>query len=190
MTGIPVAQRMTAEEYLARPFEEGQRGQELVEGEIVVSEATGRHNIVQGNLFIALGNWTTDGTGRGQVFIPLDVKLDELNVFAPDISWYGPSNPVDVDQQPPYPLPDLAIEVRSPSTWRYDIGAKKAAYERRGLPELWLVDTPTEQVLVFRRSPAGTAHFDVALELGREDSLGSALLPGFGLGLNQLFSIR
>jgi hypothetical protein len=27
-------------------------------------------------------------------------------------------------------------EVRSPSTWRHDIGAKKAGYERAGLPGL------------------------------------------------------
>ena len=54
MTAVPVAQRMTAEEFLARPFEEGLRGQELVEGEIVVSEATAVHNVVQGSLFFAL----------------------------------------------------------------------------------------------------------------------------------------
>jgi hypothetical protein len=40
-------------------------------------------------------------------------------------------------------LPDLAVEVRSPSTWRYDVGKKKATYERGGLPELWPVDTAT-----------------------------------------------
>ena len=187
MTAVPVAQRMTAKEYLARPFEESQRGQELIDGEIVVGEATTRHNRVQGNLFFALKSWIADGEGRGQAFIPLDVKLDHLNVFAPDVSWYSASNPVDEDSQPPYPPPDIAIEVRSPSTWRYDIGAKKATYERRGLPELWLVDTPAEQVLVFRRSSAGTGEFDVALEPGLGDSLGSPLMPGFTLSLDELF---
>ncbi len=187
MTAVPVAQRMTADEFLARPFEEGPRWQELVDGEIVVSQPTARHNRVQGNLFAALHIWARGGEARGQVFIPLDVKLDDLNVFAPDISWYGASNPVDEDAQPPYPLPDLAIEVRSPSTWRYDIGAKKASYERHGLPELWLVDTPADQVLIFRRSRAAAERFDVALELGRGDALGSSLLPGFALGLDELF---
>lgn len=187
MTTVPVAQRMTAEEFLARPFEEGLRGQELIEGEIVVSEATPLHNAVQGRLFVALSNWITAGEGRGQVFIPLDVRLDDLNVFAPDISWYSAANPIDLHSQPPCPLPDLAIEVRSPSTWRYDIGAKKRAYERHGLPELWLVDTPAEQVLVFRRCRPGGEHFDIATELGRGDKLSSPLLPGFALGLDDLF---
>jgi Uma2 family endonuclease len=85
-------------------------------------------------------------------------------------------------------VPDLAVEVRSPSTWRYDIGAKKSAYERAGLPELWLVDVAADVVLVFRRSSPRAASFDVALELGRDDALGSPLLPGFALALGALFA--
>ncbi len=189
MAAVPVAQRMTADEFLARPFEEGQRWEELIDGEVVVSQPTARHNEVQGELFFALKSWIKGGAGRGQAFIPLDVKLDDLNVFAPDISWYQASNPVAASAQPPYPLPDLAVEVRSPSTWRYDAGAKKATYERHGLPELWLVDTPAEQVLVFRRSQGGVRGFDVALELGRGDTIGSPLLPGFALDVGALFGL-
>jgi Uma2 family endonuclease len=84
-------------------------------------------------------------------------------------------------------MPDLAIEVRSPSTWRYDIGAKKAGYERHGLRELWLADTAAGVVLAFRRSARDAPAFDVALELSREQSLSSPLLPGFSLALAELF---
>jgi len=47
------------------------------------------------------------------------------------------------------------------------------------------VDTPAEEVLVFRRSRADATGFDIALELGRGDTLGSPLLPSFGLGLRR-----
>jgi len=57
MTTVSVAQRMTADQLLARPFEEGQRWQELIDGEIVVSRPTALHNAVQGKLFVALNNW-------------------------------------------------------------------------------------------------------------------------------------
>jgi len=77
--------------------------------------------------------------------------------------------------------------VRSPSTWRYDIGAKKAGYERHGLPELWLVDTAAEEVLVFKRSTSKAPSFDVALELTREDTITSPLLPGFAFSVAELF---
>jgi Uma2 family endonuclease len=82
-------------------------------------------------------------------------------------------------------VPDLCVEVRSPSTWRYDIGRKKSVYEASGLPELWLVDY--DAVLVFRRSQPAEPSFDVALELSREDRLASPQLPGFGLDLAGLF---
>lgn len=37
--------------------------------------------------------------------------------------------------------PQLAVEVRSESTWRFDVGPKKRVYEEAGLGEQWLVDT-------------------------------------------------
>jgi len=85
--------------------------------------------------------------------------------------------------------PDLAVEARSPSTWRYDVGAKKAVYESHGLPELWLLDTKAEEALVFRRSRPSALGFDVSLELGLGEAVGSPLLPGFRLRLDQLFDL-
>jgi Uma2 family endonuclease len=84
-------------------------------------------------------------------------------------------------------LPDLAVEVRSPSTWRYDVGKKKATYERGGLPELWLVDTAAWTVLVFRRSRKNAPAFDIELELSGSDQLTSPQLPDFSLSVERLF---
>jgi Uma2 family endonuclease len=87
----------------------------------------------------------------------------------------------------PQPLPDIAVEVRSPSTWRYDIGPKKRRYEQHGLPELWLVDTDADEVFVFRRSAPDAAEFDVVLQIARGDHLTSPQLPDFELSLDALF---
>ena len=115
-------------------------------------------------------------------------KVDDRNVFAPDLLWYPQGRAPARDDQPPYPMPGTAVEVRSPATWRYDVGEKKAGYERHGLPELWLVDTAAEVVLVFRRSSADAPTFDVALELAGSQKLVSPLLPGFGPAVKGLFS--
>ena len=64
-------------------------------------------------------------------------------------------------------MPDLAVEVRSPSTWRFDIGTKKRGYEAAGLGELWLVDTVGDRVIVHRRSHPDAVEFDVTFEVGR-----------------------
>jgi len=189
MTAVPVQQRMTADEFLAITEGEGPRGQELVSGEVIVHEPSALHNYVIESLMFALSAWTRSAGGGGRVFVPLDVKLDELNVFAPDLSWYSTGHVPRAHDPPPYPCPDLVIEARSPSTWRYDVGAKKAAYERHGLTELWLADTKAEEVLVFRRSRPSSEGFDVALELGVGEELGSPLLPGFRLALDELFDL-
>ncbi len=86
-------------------------------------------------------------------------------------------------------MPDLCVEIRSPGTWRYDVGAKKAGYERAGLRELWLVDDRAECVLVYRRSRPDAPDFDVALELTAGDELASPQLPGFALSVEELFSV-
>jgi len=82
---------------------------------------------------------------------------------------------------------DLCVEIRSSSTWRYDVGVKKSVYECGGLPELWLVDSVGETVLVFRHSARGVERFDVALELQCCDTLESPQLPGFALLVEDLF---
>jgi Uma2 family endonuclease len=120
--------------------------------------------------------------------LELDVRIDDRNVYGPDLMWYAEDRaPGRLDPRP-YPAPDIAVEVRSPSTWRYDIGAKKAGYERACLPELWLVDTAADEVLVFRRSTPRAATFDVALQLAIGDALASPLLPGFAPELATLFA--
>jgi len=181
-----VAQRMTADEYLEVPWD-GRRTQ-LVEGEVIPVEPRNLHQVVLLDVLAALHAWTSESPARGRVSLPLDVKLDTYNVFGPDLMWYAEGRAPARDDDRPYPLADIAIEVRSPSTWRYDIGAKKAAYERTGLKELWLVDTSADVLLVFRRSSATSTSFDQALELTTEDELTSPLLPGFVLPLSALFA--
>ena len=106
----------------------------------------------------------------------------------PDFLWFRQERiPADLRGYPEH-VPDLCVEIRSPSTWRFDIGAKKRVYEAGGLPELWLVDDEAETVLVFRRSKPGEPEFDVAVELGRGDALESPMLPGFALSLEELFA--
>ena len=187
MTAMPVAETITAEEFIDLPVPDHGRPWNLVDGEIVVNQPTPLHQRVQTRLVLAIGAWTQAGPSRGEIILPLDVRIDERNVYAPDILWYAQGRAPARHSKPPSPMPDLAVEVRSPSTWRYDIGAKKAGYEREGLHELWLVDTAADAVLVFRRSTAHVPGFDVALELGTGDTLGSPLMPAFALALNELF---
>lgn len=180
--------RITAERFmeLQDRGEFGDRFVQLVDGELVVNEPLPIHAGLQARIVTRLANWADGEKGRGLVFTPTDVVMDELNVYGPDVLWVA-QRPADLRQRLPR-VPDLCVEIRSPSTWRFDIGAKKRVYEAGGLPELWLVDELADQVFVFRRSKPRGDHFDVALELGRGDTLSSPLLPGFALTLDELFT--
>ncbi len=186
MAAMRTVTRMTREEFLQ--LEETTYPTSLVDGELIVSEALAWHQILVHRILFAVELWIRQGSGRGQAMGAIDTDLDEKNVYGPDLVWYRAERLLRNVHVRPQPLPDIAVEVRSPSTWRYDIGAKKAAYERGGLPELWLVDTAASEILVFRRSSSKATTFDVSLELTVEDDLTSPLLPGFALSLRALFA--
>src|SRR4051794_23839534 len=121
------------------------------------------HNGSQGCIFAALRGWARAAPGRGWVALPLDVAIDERSVYKPDVAWYCDARAPRRADPRPYGVPDLAVEVRSPSSWRFDIGRKKDGYERHGVGELWLVDTVADVVFAFRRSRTGGPRFDVSL---------------------------
>jgi Uma2 family endonuclease len=183
---MATAERMTAARYYEISVE-GDRKQ-LVDGRIVVNEPKTVHSLLQTRLVFALCVWVEDNEGRGLAITSTDVRMDEYNVYGPDVLWFRQERiPADLRAYPEH-VPDLCVEIRSPGTWRYDIGAKKRVYEAGGLPELWLVDDVAETVLVYRRSRPGAPTYDVSLELGRGDTLDSPLLPGFALPLEKLFA--
>jgi len=177
---------MTVEDYYAVTVE-GDRKQ-LVDGAIVVNEPTFAHWRLQSRLIVALSNWAAGDEGRGVAGGPTDVAVSEHNVFGPDVIWFADRRPALNERGYPERLPDLCVEIRSPGTWRYDVGAKKRAYEAARLPELWLVDDAAPSVLVFRRSSSESPEFDVALELANGDTLESPQLPGFALAVSELFA--
>lgn len=185
MNAKQMAQRLTADEYLALPHDGVPTW--LVEGEVVVDQPAHPHQHVLLELASELRAWTKAEVGRGLISLSLDSKLDERNVFGPDLQWYAAER-AKLEAKGPYPLPDLAVEVRSPSTWRYDLGAKWLAYERAGLKELWLVDTVAQTVIVCRRSSPLVSTFDVLLEVREGEEVTSPQLPGFALDVAALFA--
>jgi Uma2 family endonuclease len=102
-----VAQRMTADEYLAAP-DDGRRTW-LVDGEVVLNQPANLHQVVLLDVIAALLAWESAAPDRGRVSLPLDVKLNEYNVFGPDVMWYAEGRVPELHDPRPYPLPDLAV---------------------------------------------------------------------------------
>lgn len=176
---------MTAEQYYAVTVE-GDRKQ-LVEGAIVMyDERPFRHALLQSRILYAIAMWIEE-RGKGLVLPPIDVRLSEHDVYGPDVVWINDMKPPTDENDRLLGVPELCVEVRESSTWRYDLGPKKRGYEGGGVAELWLVDDEEERVLVFRRSRPNSPSFDVEFELEVEDDLVSPQLPDFALWLEDLF---
>lgn len=177
-------QLVTAEEYLRRDEE---RFVELIDGRIVMNEPTVWHQTLQIRIASAIHAWTEAAPRRGLALPSVNVRLDQFNVFGPDVSW------ISEDRRPAQDAafvgaPDLVVEIRSPSTWRHDIGRKCAHYERFGVGELWLVDGFTDSVVVCRREAPAASTFDLFDELRAPATLTSPQLPDFALALASLFA--
>jgi len=182
---VMTSTRLTAEEYYALPYND--RWTQLIDGEVVVDQPNLRHQRIAGELHGLLWSWLREHPGHGEATLPVDVQLGDRNVFAPDVVFVVESERPARDARRLVGPPSMAIEVRSPSTWRYDVGAKKSTYEKHGLAELWLVDTNADTVLVYRRSTPEGAAFDVALEVVASEPLTTPLIPGLVIDLAALF---
>ena len=113
---------------------------ELLDGVLVVSpRPTPAHQVVAFTLASIL-----DGAAppEWQVVPEPAVMVSRDTEFSPDIVVVGRDQLSGAKITRP---PILAVEVRSPSTALIDLNAKKAAYERFGIPSYWVIDPDLDQ---------------------------------------------
>lgn len=145
---MTTATRITAAQYYELTVE-GDRKQ-LVDGQIVVSEPKFIHGVLQFRLAVGLGKWIERGERRGQASMPTNVSMDKYNVYGPDLLWFREDRiPKDLNAYPEH-VPDLCVEIRSSSTWRFDVARRSASTRRADFPSSgWSTIYPT------RCSPTG-----------------------------------
>jgi Uma2 family endonuclease len=180
---LATPKRITADEYFAFPDE--RRWTELIDGVVVVDSPMARHARIQAWLVYRFYVHMESHPGQGEGGLTQDVPMNQWNVFAPDLWWTA--DPLARDARRFDDPPELVIEVRSPSTWRYDLGVKKDRYEERGVAELWLIDTEADLVTVHRRSSPDSPTFDVSFSVGTGEVLTTPLIDGFEVDVSQLF---
>ena len=88
----------------------------------------------------------------------MDVELGRYDVFEPDLLVILSDNAQIIEESHIRGVPDLAVEILSPSTVSRDRGIKRERYEKAGIPEYWVVDANKNQVEVHVLDPM-TAEF-------------------------------
>ncbi|MBM4064043.1 MAG: Uma2 family endonuclease [Planctomycetes bacterium] len=76
----------------------------------------------------------------GKVFeAPTDVVFDDDEVFQPDIVFIKSERQDIIRENAIHGIPDLIVEIVSPSSTFYDMVEKKEIYRKYGVKEYWLV---------------------------------------------------
>ena len=79
----------------------------------------------------------------------IDIHLpDEKNVLKPDLSVFKDRSLFKHGKNI-YGVPDLVVEILSPSTANRDFGIKKDIYEKSGVKEYWIVNHKDKSIHVF-----------------------------------------
>lgn len=175
------AKRWTYAEY-SRLGEE--QRYEILNGELLMAPSpdTWHQNWV-GSLFRIVDTYVRQ-RNLGKVFLaPLDVVLDPENTVQPDLIFIG-SEKLEIVQRPAvFGVPDLLIEIVSPSSVRRDRYQKKELYARFGVKEYWIGDPANRSLEILTLKSGQYELYCAAEETG---ALVSPLLAGLQFNLQEL----
>ena len=117
---------------------------QLINDAIIMSPAPNTpHALVQNEIFYMLYDFIKKNKS-GEVFCaPVDVYLNTINVFQPDIFFVSIERADIIKTRGIYGAPDLVVEILSKDR-NNDLVKKKKVYELCGVKEYWVVDPITK----------------------------------------------
>ncbi len=158
---------------------------ELIHGNIVKrSSPSPTHQIISGKLFDTINTFLKTNKLGIIFFAPIDVFLDEENLFLPDLVFVSEKRKGIITDNGIEGSPDLVVEILSPNTARYDRGEKMKTYKRNQVAEYWIIDPKalSVEIYVFNKNDYDLAEY--AIEKGEVKSV---VLENFILKIEDIF---
>lgn len=158
----------------------------LIDGELCIKMAPSElHGEVASFISYYLLSYVSPrGLGRVGVEVGFYPAGDRRTALLPDVSFISKARMSRRARDSYVPhMPDLAVEIISPSQSLAQVRRKAQTYLRHGTALVWLVDPAAKSAEVWQR---GTEQHEV-IDLDGELS-GGDILPGFSLPLKRLFS--
>lgn len=161
---------ITAEQFLAMEKDEHAK-YELIDGTICMSPSpTFEHQKIASRFVVELAIFFADYGCT--VIHELDIRA-EKDVFRPDVMVFCDEN---------LELPEIVIEVLSPSTAKRDLGIKVAKYETAGIKEYWIVDIKSRTITVHDYVN------EVSMILTADELLTTKLYPAMQIEIAKFFA--
>ncbi len=178
----PPQGQWTEEDYFSLP--DTNRLVELSEGALVMPpHPTYSHQTALQNLFLQLEMFVKQKQLGVVRLAPLPVRLWPGKIREPDIFFISKEHRDRIAEQA-CGVPDLVVEVTSPSTRRVDRGEKLFEYAKAGVGEYWLID-PEEQtieVYVLRERA-----YELVDRFDSGETARSQVLAGFKVPVGEVF---
>ena len=187
-----ISEGMTLDEFMQRYSDEGPF--EIIEGEcILMAPQITRSGRIAGRLFLELATYVKS-KNAGEVFVEVPFVLtldaqwvaesrvpDLMFVQAGRLAQLAASDP-DWEAKPLALVPDLVVEIVSPTDRLPDVSKKIARYLLDGVRLVWLVEPDAQTVTIY------TPGSKQLTRLNNEDTLtGSDIIPGFEMVVSRLF---
>ncbi len=183
----PTRTRIRAAEYYDLPEYQQHDLIQLIDGEVVIGmPPILKHQTIIKKILLLLAQVEAQKGGIAYT-APTEVRMDDENIFEPDVLYITPEN-LSIAQQDEKRIlgaPDLVVEVLSPSTAKYDRQEKYLAYERHGVREYWIID-PLHDVIEVWVSEDG--HFQRQGAYAGEEAFASRTL-GKPISVKDIFNV-
>lgn len=176
--------KLTYADYASLPEEPGFR-YEVIDGVLLRDPSPSvQHQRVSRRLQRILEDYFAETDPKGEVFdAPLDLTLAEYHVVQPDLLYLPGSRPAQAT--PIKAVPELVVEVLSPSTSRKDRVLKLNHYQAAGVPHYWILDPENCFIEAYELRDG---HY-VSMVRADKGNFDYPSFPGLNFDLEQLFSI-
>jgi Uma2 family endonuclease len=139
---------LTYEDYVLLPNDRNRY--EILEGELTVTPAPStKHQSASANLFKVLSKHIDDRNLGKLFYAPIDLILDPTTILQPDLLFVSSAHQHIITERAIEGVPDLVVEILSPTTSRTDRVTKAQIYARHAVPAYWIVDPDQESIEIY-----------------------------------------
>ncbi len=153
---------------------------------IDIPSPTKKHQELQFNLTLLLGNHIVSNKMGKFYQAPFDVIFDEGNIVQPDLLFVSNENKDIINEKGVFGAPDLIVEIISKGTIIRDYLEKREDYQKFGIKEYWIIDPQNQFIQIF--SLEANKYIPYSSADGEESiNVKSIVLKDFELQWSELF---
>ena len=180
ITTITDAHNYTQHDYFLLP--EGAPYQ-LINGKLIyMASPFDIHQAILGNIYLEIGSFVKKAKSGIVRVAPLDVVLDDQNVFQPDILFVAIKRN-SIIKRKIFGAPDFVVEILS-SNSQHDRHEKFQAYQKHGVVEYWIVHPTQKYVEVYHNQDNLLKLVQTAQDTG---TIISKAIEGFQIEVEDIF---